>query len=175
MTRACIGFGSNLGNGRQLVVSAWNRLTAVEKIVPLHFSSLYVTEAVGMVSSSLFTNAVGMVKTECGPAELLRLLLQIETEHGRVRDTDAVGYQDRFLDLDLLYFGDRVCCLPELILPHPHIGSRLFVLAPLVEIVPSLQDPLTGQTVEKMYQQLLFRIEQGEIPSQSISRVERTA
>jgi 7,8-dihydro-6-hydroxymethylpterin-pyrophosphokinase len=65
--------------------------------------------------------------------------------------------------------------LPELILPHPHIGSRLFVLAPLVEIVPSLQDPLTGQTVEKMYQQLLFRIEQGEIPSQSISRVERTA
>ena len=126
-----------------------------------------------MVSSSLFTNAVGMVETELGPSELLHLLMQIETEHGRVRDADVAGYQDRFLDLDLLYCGDTVCCLPELILPHPHIGSRLFVLAPLVEITPCLQDPLSGLTVEKMYQQLLDRIEQGKIPSQTISRIER--
>lgn len=172
MTRALIGFGSNLGNGRQLVLSAWRRFAVEERVVPLLFSSLYVTEAVGMVSSSLFTNAVGMVETELGPAELLLLLLQIETEHGRVRDADVAGYQDRFLDLDLLYFGDTVCCLPELILPHPYIVSRLFVLAPLVEIAASFQDPLSGQTVEKMYQQLLCRIGQGEIPSQAISRVE---
>jgi len=173
MTLAFIGFGSNLGNGRQLVLSAWKRVGAEEKVVPLQLSSLYVTEAVGMVSASLFTNAVGMVETELGPSALLHLLLQVETEHGRVRDVDGAGYQDRFLDLDLLYCGNTVCLLPELILPHPHVASRLFVLAPLAEIEPCFQDPLSGQTVEEMYQQLLARIERGEVPSQSISRGER--
>jgi len=173
MTLAFLGFGSNLGDGRQLVQSAWNRLAAEERVVPLQLSSLYVTEAVGMVSSSLFTNAVGMVETELGPLELLHLLLRVETEHGRERDGDAAGYQDRSLDLDLLYFGDTVCRLPELILPHPHIASRLFVLAPLAQIEPCFRDPLSGQTVEEMYQQLLCRIQRGEVPAQSISRIER--
>ena len=170
MTLAFIGFGSNLGNGRQLVLSAWKRVCAEEKVIPLRLSSLYVSEAVGMVSAPLFTNAVGVVETELGPSELLHLLLRIETEHGRVRDADGTGYQDRFLDLDLLYHGDTVCLLPELILPHPHIASRLFVLAPLAEIEPCFEDPVSGRTVEEMYQQLLCRMEQGEIPSQSISR-----
>ena len=171
MTLAFIGFGSNLGNGRQLVLSAWKRVCAEEKVVPLRLSSLYVSEAVDMVlSAPLFTNAVGVVETELGPSELLHLLLRIETEHGRVRDADGTGYQDRFLDLDLLYHGDTVCLLPELILPHPHIASRLFVLAPLAEIEPCFEDPVSGRTVEEMYQQLLCRMEQGEIPSQSISR-----
>lgn len=172
-TQAFIGFGSNLGNGQQLVLSAWNRLAVEKMIVPRQLSSLYVTEAVGMTSRSLFTNSVGMVETELGPLELLRLLLQVETEHGRLRDIHASGYQDRFLDLDLLYFGDTVSCSPELLLPHPHIASRLFVLAPLVEIAPGFQDPLTGQTVAVLYQQLLLQIQQGKIPAQGISRIER--
>jgi 2-amino-4-hydroxy-6-hydroxymethyldihydropteridine diphosphokinase len=171
--QAFIGLGSNLGNGRQLILSAWNRLAAEEMVVPLRLSSLYVTEAVGMASRSLFTNGVAMVETGLGPMELLHLLLQVETEHGRMRDADAVGYQDRFLDLDLLYFGGTVWNSPELLLPHPHIASRLFVLAPLAEIASSFQDPVTGLTVEVMYQQLLARIEQGEIPPQPISRMER--
>jgi 2-amino-4-hydroxy-6-hydroxymethyldihydropteridine diphosphokinase len=172
-TQAFIGFGSNLGNGRQLVLSAWNRLAVEETVVPRKLSSLYVTEAVGMASRSLFTNGVGLVETVLGPSELLHLLLQVETEHGRRRDVHASGYQDRFLDLDLLYFGDTVCSSPELILPHPHIASRLFVLAPLVEIAPWFQDPLTGQTVKVLYQQLLSQIQQGKVPVQGISRIER--
>ena len=66
-----------------------------------------------------------------------------------------------------------MCSLPELILPHPHIASRLFVLAPLVEIAPRFQDPLTGQTVAVLYQQLLLQIQQGKVPAQGISRIER--
>ena len=170
MTLAFIGFGSNLGNGRQLVLSAWKRLGSEENVAPLRLSSLYVSEAVGMVSASLFTNAVGMVETELGPLALLHLLLQVEAEHGRTRDVDAQGYQDRFLDLDLLYYGDTVCLLPELVLPHPHITSRLFVLAPLAEIKPCFQDPASGQTTEEMYQHLLCRMQRGEVPAQSISR-----
>lgn len=172
MTRAFIGFGSNLGNGRQLVLSAWNRLALDCAVGCLQLSSLYVSEAVGMESRFLFTNGAGMVETRLGPSELLNLLLQVETEHGRLRDADAVGYQDRSLDLDLLYFGGTVCRSPELVLPHPHIASRLFVLAPLVEIAPWFQDPLTGLTVEGMYQQLLLRIHQGKVPSQPVARIE---
>lgn len=172
-TQAFIGFGSNLGNGRQLVLSAWNRLAVAEIVALRKLSSLYVTEAVGMTSRSLFTNGVGMVETELGASELLHLLLRVETEHGRLRDVHASGYQDRFLDLDLLYFGDTVCSSPELILPHPHIASRLFVLAPLVEIAPGFQDPLTGQTVAVLYQQLLLQIQQGKVPAQGIVRIER--
>jgi len=174
ITRAFIGLGSNLGNGQQLLLSAWNRLAIEERVVPFRLSSLYVTEAVGMNSRSLFTNAVGMVETVLEPTELLQLLLQVETEHGRLRDVDAEGYQDRFIDLDLLYFDGIVWNSPELVLPHPHIANRLFVLAPLVEIAPWLQDPSTGLTAEEMYQQLLARIEQGKILPQTISRIERT-
>jgi len=172
--RAFIGLGSNLGNGRQLLLSAWNRLAVEERVFPSRLSSLYVTEAVGMNSRSLFTNAVGMLETVLEPTELLQLLLQVETEHGRLRDVDAEGYQDRFLDLDLLYFDGIVWNSPELVLPHFHIANRLFVLAPLVEIAPWLQDPLTGLTAEEMYQQLLARIKQGKILPQPISRIERT-
>jgi 2-amino-4-hydroxy-6-hydroxymethyldihydropteridine diphosphokinase len=173
MIQALIGFGSNLGNGRQLILSAWNRLTVEEEVDPCKFSSLYITKAVGMTSRFLFTNGVGMVETALGPLELLRLLLRVETEHGRVRDVHASGYQDRLLDLDLLYFGDTVCSSPELSLPHPHIASRLFVLAPLAQIAPWFLDPLTGQTVAVMYQQLLVQIQQGTVPAQSVSRIER--
>lgn len=126
-----------------------------------------------MASRSLFTNGVAMVETVLDPTELLQLLLQVETEHGRLRHPGAKGYRDRFLDLDLLYFGGTVWSSLELILPHPHIASRLFVLAPLAEIAPTFQDPVTGLTVEVMYQQLLARIEQGKVPEQPISRMER--
>ncbi len=171
MTLAVIGFGSNLGNGPHLVQSAWTRFSLEPKIAPLQLSALYVTEAVGMVSSSLFTNAVGLIDTDLDPSELLHLLLQVEREYGRVRDTDEEGYQDRFLDLDLLYFGEIVCQLPDLILPHPHIASRLFVLAPLAQLLPDFNDPVSGQTAEQMYQLLLSRIEKGDLPAQHISRL----
>ncbi len=171
--RAVIGFGSNLGDGRRLVVSAWSRLAAQDKVIPIQLSSLYASEAVGMVSRYSFTNAVGLVETDCSPTELLHLLLAIEEEHGRRRDGDAVGYQDRSLDLDLLYFGEIVTSSPELTLPHPHIAARLFVLAPLAEIAPGLQDPRTGLTVREMARQLVMRIEQGIVPPQPIVRIEQ--
>ncbi len=170
-TLAVIGFGSNLGQGQELICSAWKSLTAKEKLVPQRLSSLYATEAVGMSSSSLFTNGVGLVETRLDPYELLHCLLQVEADHGRLRNPKSVGYQDRFLDLDLLYFGDTILDTPQLRVPHPHIGSRLFVLAPLVEIAPVLKDPLTGRTITTMYQQLLLQMRQGEVKTQAISRL----
>lgn len=175
MIRAFIGFGSNLGNGRELVQSAWNRLAVPDKLVPVQLSSLYVTQAVGMVSLFPFTNAVGMVETAHTPTELLHRLLAVEKEHGRRRDVRAASYQDRSLDLDLLYFGGTVCNTPELSLPHPHISGRLFVLAPLAEIAPDFQDPVTGLTVSEMARRLVSRIERGDVDPQPVFRIEQAA
>lgn len=172
MIRAYIGFGSNLGNGREQVLSAWSRLAIPEKVVLHKLSSLYVSEAVGLVSQSLFTNAVGEVETDLQPLELLHLLLEVEKEHGRRRDVDAAGYQDRTLDLDLLYFGATLYSTAELTLPHPRIADRLFVLVPLAEIAPEFQDPVTGITVKNMVQQLMLQIAQGGMPPQSVPQVE---
>jgi 2-amino-4-hydroxy-6-hydroxymethyldihydropteridine diphosphokinase len=172
MIRAYIGFGSNLGNGREQVLSAWSRLAIPEKVVLHKLSSLYVSEAVGLVSQSLFTNAVGEVETDLQPLELLHLLLEVEKEHGRQRDVGAAGYQDRTLDLDLLYFGATLYSTPELTLPHPRIADRLFVLVPLAEIAPEFQDPVTGITVKSMVQQLILQIAQGRMPPQSVLQEE---
>lgn len=168
MIRAFIGFGSNLGNGRELVLSAWRRLAMAEGVVPRKLSSLYVSEAVGLVSQSLFTNAVGELETDLQPSELLQVLFEVEKEHGRRRDPDAGGYQDRILDLDLLYFGETACATPALTLPHPRLAERLFVLVPLAEIAPDFQDPVTGRTVKEMVQQLMLDIARGAVPSQSV-------
>jgi 2-amino-4-hydroxy-6-hydroxymethyldihydropteridine diphosphokinase len=174
MIRAFIGFGSNLGNGRELVLSAWRRLAMAEGVVPLKLSSLYVSEAVGLASQSLFTNAVGEVETDLQSAELLHLLLEVEKEHGRRRDPHAAGYQDRTLDLDLLYFGETACATPELTLPHPRLAGRLFVLAPLAEIAPDFHDPATGKTVKTMARELMEHIAGGAVPPQFIQHLEKS-
>lgn len=171
MALVFIGFGSNLGDGRQLVESAWNRLSALERLVPVQLSSLYVTQAVDMVSQLPFTNAVGMAETDLSPIELLHRLQAVEREHGRRRDGSGGGYQDRSLDLDLLYYDRLVCATPELTVPHPRITGRLFVLVPLAEIAPDFRDPVTGRTAGEMRGHLESRIEQNQIPPQPVRRI----
>lgn len=173
MTRAFIGFGSNIGDGPRLIQSAWKRLAVPEKVEPRKLSSLYVSEAVDMISPFPFTNAVGMVETVYTAAELLHLFFEVEEEHGRHRDGNAAGYQDRTLDLDLLYFGETVGCSSELCLPHPRVAERLFVLMPLAEIAPEFQDPATGLTAAEMLRQLVSRIEQGIVQPQPVERIDQ--
>lgn len=172
---AVIGFGSNLGDGVSLLLGAWKRLTEGPDVRGLRLSPLFRSEAVGMVSQTLFTNGVGLVETRLDPSGLLRRLMDIETEYGRRRDPKRPGYQDRYLDLDLLYFGDTICRTSELILPHPAVPDRMFVLAPLVEIAPDLVDPASGMTVFQMFQGLFRKIQQGEVPAQRLERIDEVA
>lgn len=174
MALAVIGFGSNLGDGRQLLMSGWKSLTQAVGVRGLRFSPLFLSAPVGMTSQAHFTNGVGLVETELTPLTLLHLLLRIEAEHGRRRDVTRSGYQDRFLDLDLLYFGEMICSLPELTLPHPAIRDRLFVLAPLLEVAPELVDPESGLCVRQMYQELCKRMQQRALPVQTIVRIEQS-
>ncbi len=134
-------------------------------------SHAYVSEPVGMDSQNWFTNAVGMLQTTHDCHQLLALLLEVEAEFGRKRDPEAIGYQDRSLDLDMLYFGEEVVNNPKLTLPHPHLGKRLFVLMPLVEIAPGMSDPLDGMSIEKKKELLIGQIQAGKEESQEVTKI----
>lgn len=144
MTEAFVGLGSNLGDGQRNLLAAWTRLGETAGVTLAELSSPYRTEPVGMDSPHWFTNAVGRLRTGLAPQELLAIMLKIETDMGRVRDRAATQPVDRPVDLDLLYYGDLVSDDPGLILPHPEIENRLFVLAPLVELAPEFRHPVLG-------------------------------
>ncbi|MDK9705497.1 MAG: 2-amino-4-hydroxy-6-hydroxymethyldihydropteridine diphosphokinase [Desulforhopalus sp.] len=166
--KAIIGLGSNLGNGRTILQEAWEYLGTVPGIRLGGLSRPYMTAPVGMISRHWFTNAVGSVYTFLEAGDLLQSLLVIEARFGRTRDNLSFGYQDRSLDLDLLYYGDVATDSPELTLPHPRIADRLFVLAPLGEVEPEFRDVLSGKTITEMVEELQSRIMSGHLKNQEI-------
>ncbi len=149
MAVAYIGLGSNLGNRRKNLLQAWRLLGENDAVSLLALSGPYRTEPVGMESTNWFMNAVGCIRTTLEPEELLQQLLAIEASLGRKRER-APAPQDRPLDLDLLYWGDRVNNDPRVILPHPEIVRRLFVLVPLAEIGPDVRHPVLQKTSLEM-------------------------
>lgn len=170
MTTAFIGLGSNLGDGRRTLQLAWNRLGKVDGIGIRDLSAPYLSAPVGMDSDNWFTNAAGRLQSELQPLELLEALLQVEAEFGRRRQEGVSGYQDRTLDLDLLYFGTEVRRQQRLVLPHPHLDERLFALKPLAELAPSWRDPLDGLCVADKLARLEEQMRTGKASPQEISR-----
>lgn len=153
--KAYVGMGSNLGDGRTILQEAWQALGKVDGIVLDGLSSPYTTAPVDMTSQHWFTNAVGRLQVSLAPLALLKTLLAIEASFGRTRNQKIPSYQDRSLDLDLLYYGDVIMKSPELILPHPHIDERLFVLVPFAELEADFLDNLYGVTMAR--RELRFR------------------
>ena len=166
--QAIIGLGSNLGNGRAILRAAWETLGTIPGIHLSGLSSPFMTAPVGMASRYWFTNAVGQLQVALAPKELLLVLLAVEKKFGRTRDGENLGYQDRSLDLDLLYYGKIVMDTPELTLPHPRIGDRLFVLAPFAELAPDYTDLISGKTIVEMATLLVHRMRTGELNNQEI-------
>ncbi|MBW1636934.1 MAG: 2-amino-4-hydroxy-6-hydroxymethyldihydropteridine diphosphokinase [Deltaproteobacteria bacterium] len=165
---AYIGMGSNLGDGIAILSRAWQSLGEIEGVHNLALSSPYKTAPVDMSSHHWFTNAVGRVVTALPPEALLEELLGVETSFGRKRDAKSFGYQDRVLDLDLLYYGDLLMDTPDLILPHPRIKDRLFVLVPLIELAPDHKDPLSGATAGSMVEELKQRMRDQMVDQQEV-------
>jgi 2-amino-4-hydroxy-6-hydroxymethyldihydropteridine diphosphokinase len=166
--RVWLALGSNLGDSQHILQQAWRDLGEEEGISLICLSRPYITEPVGMESDNLFLNAVGILETDLAPEHLLTLLQQVEIGFGRVCKTGQNGYQDRLLDLDILYYSDCVLSTDTLLLPHPHITERLFVLAPLSEVDPHHCDPITGATAEAMHQELLLQMAAGNKTLQKI-------
>lgn len=170
MNTAFIGMGSNLGDGKATLLGAWKALAEVPGITTVKLSSPYLTEPVGMTSQHWFTNSVAEIQSDLPPLSLLAALMRIESEFGRVRDKNVFGLQDRSLDLDLLYVGDQVVDVPELILPHPRVAARLFVLAPLSEIAPDFVDCIQNKTMQELHDELIMQIASGLVKKQEIIR-----
>lgn len=140
--------GGNRGNRPEIFSSAIKLLNS--EIGPQKaISSLYESESWGF-ESELFLNQVIIIETPLSPFEVLLHTQQIESQLGRVRNTD--GYEPRTIDIDLLYYGSQVINSSGLTIPHPRIAKRKFVLVPLAEIAPNLKDPVTGMTVTGMLQ-----------------------
>jgi 2-amino-4-hydroxy-6-hydroxymethyldihydropteridine diphosphokinase len=132
LRQALIGAGANLGDRAATLRAAMERLRAWSGVMAVESSSLYETIPVGLIDQPKFLNLVFGVETTRTSAELLKALLSIEREFGRVR---AERWGPRTLDLDLLAFEGESCATPELELPHPRMLERDFVTVPLRELL----------------------------------------
>ncbi len=148
MSRAYVGVGANLGDARATVARALDDLGVLSES-PARSSSLYRTEPLGPPDQPWYVNAVAELDTPFEPLELLRALRELERSAGRER-SKGTRWGPRELDLDLLLLGDRVLDTAELVLPHPGLAERRFVLEPLAELAPGVRDPRTGRTAAEL-------------------------
>ncbi len=158
MRTAYIGMGGNLaswaGAPEATLAAAALRLESLGQMK--RRSSLYSTAPVGFAEQPRFVNAVVALETELEPRELLEGLLAIEQEFGRDR-TAGFANGPRTLDLDILLLGELEVHQPGLVIPHPRLAEREFVLTPLNEIAAEVVVPGHGLTVEQLLARWLLR------------------
>jgi GTP cyclohydrolase-4 len=141
---AYLGLGSNLGERRDNLERALEFLAQrlrLEKI-----SSIYDSEPVGNIGQPRFLNLACQTSTTLPPQGLLALAKGIEAKLGRTGSTGL----PRPIDIDILFYGNQVIETPELVIPHPRLAERAFVLVPLAEIAPGLVHPVNGKTVKEL-------------------------
>ena len=140
--RIAIALGSNLGDRLGYLHQAVDSLN--QFLDGLVVSKFIETAPVGVRPQPTFLNGAVVGLSQDNPRKLLKSLLAIESQSGRTRPTPG---SPRTLDLDLILVGSKVVLQPDLELPHPRFRERLFVLAPLAEIAPTLVDPITGCSI----------------------------
>ena len=142
---AFIALGSNLDDPPAQIESGLRALAALPRTRLGRVSSLYRNPPVGYLDQPDFVNAVAMMETRLEPHELLGELQAIENAHGRTREFPNAP---RRLDLDIALYGERVIREPGLIVPHPRLCERAFVLVPLAEIAPDAVVPGHGPVAD---------------------------
>ncbi|MDR1747125.1 MAG: 2-amino-4-hydroxy-6-hydroxymethyldihydropteridine diphosphokinase [Tannerella sp.] len=153
MASAYLSLGSNIGNRRKNLIIAASQLAERAGEV-LALSAFHETEPWGYKSNNKFLNIALRLETSLTPLGLLSVAQQIERELGRAPHRDATTYLDRTIDIDILLYDDLKCDSQELILPHPRLHLRKFVLQPLAEIAPELCHPVLHQTIAELLKQV---------------------
>lgn len=144
--RVLLSLGSNVGSRREWIEEAlW--LLAGEGLQLQRSSSFYETEPVGVLGQPDFLNIGCEVRTGLEPRQLLDRCLKTEHDLGRRRNGTK---GPRNIDIDVIFFGDRIVSEEGLSIPHPEAHLRRFVLQPLVEIAPDFRDPRTGMTLSRL-------------------------
>ena len=139
-----LGLGSNLGNRQENLDQALKLLAQRMRLGKV--SSIYDTEPIGNVNQPRFLNMACEAFTRLSPEGLLALVKGIEQKLGRYSRSG----EPRIIDIDVLLFGDKVVNTRDLIIPHPQIAERSFVLVPLSEIAPDVVHPVTKKTIKEM-------------------------
>ena len=150
MSIAYIALGSNLGDKKANLRQALKMLL-VKGLQIRSVSSFFKTEPYGVTDQPEFINAVAYVKTDLAPEKLLKLLLDTELEMGRVR---LRHWGERNIDLDLLLYDDLIYYSEKLVLPHPDMQNRLFVLQPLSEIAADKIHPVYKKSIQNLLKSL---------------------
>jgi 2-amino-4-hydroxy-6-hydroxymethyldihydropteridine diphosphokinase len=143
--KAYISTGSNLGDRKSNLEFAQNLLAGTGTL--LKISSLYETEPVGFLDQPWFLNQAIELKTGLMPEELLSFCREIEAARGRVRTHPNAP---RTLDLDILLYNGEVVNAPGLIIPHPRLAERRFVLQPLAQIAPDVIHPILKKSIQSL-------------------------
>ena len=150
MSIAYIALGSNLGDKEANLRQALKMLL-VKGLQIRSVSSFFKTEPYGVTDQPEFINAVACVKTDLAPEKLLKLHLDTELEMGRVR---LRHWGERNIDLDLLLYDDLIYYSEKLVLPHPDMQNRLFVLQPLSEIAADKIHPVYKKSIQNLLKSL---------------------
>ena len=150
MSLVYLGLGSNLGDKRKSIKKA---LALIEKMVGdiIAHSGLYETQPWGYDSLEVFLNMAVGVETNLKPEELLLVTENIERKIGRRKKSVTHKYQDRIIDIDILLYDNLILQTPKLIIPHPLMHRREFVLKPMLEIAPDFIHPVSGKTIAELY------------------------
>ena len=147
MKTAYIGIGSNMGDRKGHCLVALERMAEIPGCKVTGQSDWYLTEPVGVEGQDWYVNGVVSLSAEISAEDLLRHLLAIEKEMGRVR---TGRWEPRAIDLDILLFGEEIINNEHLKIPHPLMHLRRFVLVPMGQIAPGVVHPILGMTMEAL-------------------------
>jgi len=146
----CFCLGSNVGDRAAYLKNSLDLLTenfgTASKI-----SSIYETEPWGVSKHDDYLNMVAAFETALSPEKVFMITSSIEKKLGRIRRTGRID--PRTIDIDILFYDDLVINKDDLIIPHPRIASRRFVLQPLVEIMEHFVHPVFGKTIAELFSQ----------------------
>jgi 2-amino-4-hydroxy-6-hydroxymethyldihydropteridine diphosphokinase len=148
MTIVYLGLGSNMGKKEDQIKAAISRLSEIYKVTKV--SPVYLTEPVGVTDQEWFLNCVIEIETEIDSKKLLTSLKSIERKLGR---TKTMKNGPRSIDIDILFYGDEVVQTKNLVIPHPLLQQRLFVLQPMMDLNPHLMHPVLRKTIQELYEE----------------------
>jgi 2-amino-4-hydroxy-6-hydroxymethyldihydropteridine diphosphokinase len=153
MSKVYLGLGTNLGDKEANIETAVQYINELVGEV-ISQSAHYVTEPWGFDSTNTFINIVLCAETKLSPREVLNLTKQIERQMGRTHKSVNRQYKDRIIDIDILLYDDMILNEADLVIPHPLMTERLFVMQPLAEIAPQLIHPTLHLTIFQLLKSL---------------------
>ena len=155
MAMVFLGLGSNLGDRLANIVEARKELAVLPETILMENAPIYETKALGgPADQEDYLNSVSLVDTKLEPHDLLKHLHTIERRLGRRREGETGRWGPRLIDLDILFWDDSVVEEADLVIPHPRLAERAFVLVPLADIYPDMLHPVIELTIRELLERI---------------------